>query len=270
MSKYRSYVFTLNNYGQIEEQQVQALPSEFLVYGREVGESGTPHLQGFIKFKNPRAFSGVKKLLPRAHIEICQDVQAAIAYCRKDGDVFEKGKEPEKHGGDKMQEKIAKNKRLRDTPLNELIETGEISIMDVRKLKNAKQDLEAERACESWVPHDNHWYWGATGTGKSRKAREENPGAYIKDTNKWWDGYQGQDVVIIEEWSPEHECLASKLKKWSDHYTFGAEIKGGGKEIRPKKLIITSNYPMDACFSKEEDLAPLKRRFKILHFNKLG
>jgi len=267
MSKSRSYVFTLNNYSQIEEQQVQNVDCVFLLYGKEVGASGTPHLQGFIKFKSQRSFNAVSKLLPRAHVEVCRDVGRAIEYCKKDGDVWQKGVEPEKNGGDKLSEKIEKNKRLRDLPLNELVESGEISILDVRKLKNAKLDLAEEKVTPVTLEAlDNHWFCGPSGTGKSWTARDTWPDAYIKNKNKWWCGYNGEDTVIIEEWCPEDNILLQHLKVWADKYPFRAEVKGGSRMIRPKRLVITSNYSIEECVERQNDLAPLLRRFQERRF----
>lgn len=113
----------------------------------------------------------------------------------------------------------------------------------------------------------NEWWWGAAGTGKSRKAFEEYPNAYIKSLNKWWDGYHDQEVVIIDDWSPNQEVLVDHLKHWADRYPFPAECKGSCMKIRPKKIIITSNYPIERCFSREEDQEALRRRFKVTQFH---
>ena len=95
----------------------------------------------------------------------------------------------------------------------------------------------------------------------------ENPGAYIKRKNKWWDGYEGEDVVIIEEWSPDDKLSLQNLKEWADKWPFGAERKGGYMIIRPKKIIVTSNYHPNDCCERAEDSMALARRFKVTHFS---
>lgn len=65
----------------------------YVGYGREVGESGTPHLQGMIIFNNPVRFGTLKDLLPNAHVEIMKGTfDDSLAYCSKDGDYVEYGK----------------------------------------------------------------------------------------------------------------------------------------------------------------------------------
>jgi len=56
------------------------------------------------------------------------------------------------------------------------------------------------------------------------------------------------------------------LKKWADHYKFPAAVKGGQILIRPKRIIITSNYDMESVYERNEDLLPLKRRFRSISY----
>lgn len=113
----------------------------------------------------------------------------------------------------------------------------------------------------------NEWWYGPTGTGKSTRLWTEYPEHYQKAINKWWDGYDMEDVVAIEEWNPDSAMLANKLKIWADRWPFTGEIKNGTvRGIRPKKIIILSNYSIDQCFPRKADAAPLKRRFKVIHF----
>ena len=78
MERARNYCFTLNNYSDKERTSVAATECKYLVFGKKVSESETPHLQGFISFKNAKSFKAVKKILPRAHIETAITIDEAI------------------------------------------------------------------------------------------------------------------------------------------------------------------------------------------------
>lgn len=115
------------------------------------------------------------------------------------------------------------------------------------------------------------WFYGPSGTGKSYAARQEYPNAYFKHANnKWWDGYQQEDNVILEDFDKKHEYMVFHLKIWADKYWFQAEVKNGGCKARPKHIIVTSNYHPTDIWSDDRDLTPLLRRFKIVRFRTLG
>lgn len=87
--------------------------------------------------------------------------------------------------------------------------------------------------------------------------------------NKWWDGYKEQDVIIIDDLQKEHQCLGYHLKIWGDHYPFPAERKGSTLQIRPGKIIVTSNYHPRDIWTDPAVLEPILRRFKVIEFKKL-
>lgn len=79
----RVWQFTLNNYTSEQVKKLTEGKYEYL-FQEETGESGTPHLQGMLRFKNPRSFASIKKLLPKAHIEPGKSLVALVRYCSKD------------------------------------------------------------------------------------------------------------------------------------------------------------------------------------------
>lgn len=270
MSRCRGYVFTLNNWTEEEVEKLrQQAGYKYLIFGREVGENGTPHLQGYVYWKAAKTFSACKKALgSRYHIEAQKgSCEQAIDYCKKENNYEEIGHPPltQKEKGDKNKKRYERAWDLAKQGKIEEID-ADIRVRHFGTLKRIRSEYQQVPESVSVLEHE--WYWGDSGTGKTRKARESNPGAYLKNPNKWWCGYVDQEVVVIDEWSPSHECLASHLKQWADHHPFCAETKGSSMCIRPRKIIVTSNYSMEQCFSREEDLEPLRRRFKITHFNK--
>lgn len=99
----RRYVFTLNNPTPEElllyEEHLASDIVKYAVYGNETGESGTPHLQGFVIYARPQRFSAARGLLPRSHLEAARGTSKQCRdYCVKDGDFREFGEFPGRSG----------------------------------------------------------------------------------------------------------------------------------------------------------------------------
>lgn len=99
-SRVRSYCFTLNNWTpeEFEEIQKELRVYDYFVIGKEVGESGTPHLQGFVFCEKKISWATLKRLMPRAAIFESKargkKMSNAWNYCKKDGDFVEYGVPP--------------------------------------------------------------------------------------------------------------------------------------------------------------------------------
>jgi len=268
--KYRNFTITVNNPTEEDVTLLDTVPCKYIVYGNEVGESGTPHKQGTIIFKSPKTLSAAIKSLPRrAHVEVCKHLFKSIEYCKKDGDVIERG-EPPKTKED--QGNMEKERWANFISLAEQDRLEEIDPKDRVKHYRAAEYFRSEGAKKRRLEDTEErmeWYYGPSGTGKSRKARSENPAAYLKMCNKWWDGYADEDCVIIEDFDKKHDVLAHHMKIWGDRYDFLAEHKGGAKRIRPKKIIVTSNYHPKDIWTQVSDLEPILRRFKCVHFGSI-
>lgn len=268
----RSWCYTLNNYTPEEEEKIQQLPCTYHVYGRESGESGTPHLQGFIYFPSQITFASCcKKLGGRAHVEFPRSLGASIQYCLKDGDLWEQGVKPIGAVGKKctLQERADKNKRLLEGSLSDLVQSGELSLSQVPLIKKARVILAQEGVAVGSETVRGVWYYGPPGVGKSHKAREAFEDIYIKSQNKWFDGYCGQKTVLLDDFDKQGACLGHYLKIWADKWACNGEIKGGTVALKHETFLITSNYhPSEIWPDDEQLLEAITRRFKITHFNK--
>lgn len=73
---------------------------KYLIAGKEIGNSGTPHIQGFVIFDNSvSALTAKNRICARAHIEVARGTSdQAAEYCKKDGDFVEYGVFPRQQG----------------------------------------------------------------------------------------------------------------------------------------------------------------------------
>lgn len=269
----RNVCFTLNNYTDEETQQIQTYLQgddvKFAGYGMEVGEEGTPHLQGFICFKNPKMYSGLKRIpgFERMHFETMKGtVDQNITYCSKQGQYEQFGTKPQQGKRSDLDEIVGlveAGKRIREV-------AEECPIQFVKFHKGIERLIGLQAPSRSWKT-EVFWFWGPTGSGKSKKAFEMGAESsfYVKDpTNKWWCGYEQQDVVIIDDYRRDF-CTFASLLRLMDRYPMSVEAKGSTTQFASKKLIITTPKPPVETWEgrSEEDIGQLTRRIEhVVHF----
>jgi len=260
MARHYNYVFTHNNYENTKlEDEVEC---QYIVYGKEIAPTtGTPHLQGFIRFSPWCSLKQAKKRMPGCWIEPALTLDAAINYCKKDSEITERGTKPmnqeEKGSGEKE-----RYKRARDHA-----EKGEFDQIDadiyIRHLSNLKKiRADKQEQPPQLTELKNTWLYGPPGSGKTSRAFAEYPGAYLKDLTKWCDRAEGHKVWIIDDMDPFHKSLAQNFKMWGQHQPFPAEIKGGTIILRPEIVIVTSNYSIDEIWDDPITREAMHRRYK--------
>jgi len=164
--KYRDWCFTWNNWTACHYADVLNYDCDYLVVGKEVGDSGTPHLQGYLYCKNARHFSAIQKKLRGCHLKPrypkSTPAQAA-AYCKKDGDYFERGECPEQ--GKRNDVELVRDELRAGHGMRGVVAVA----TNLQSIKIAECILRYEEPKRNWRPHIV-WYWGLTGTGKSLQA----------------------------------------------------------------------------------------------------
>lgn len=272
----RHWCFTHNNPEGPPDEFIDKVKDymTYIVVGQEIGENGTVHLQGYFCLKTKQRLSWIRaNICDTAHYEIMRGTpKEASDYCMKDGYYEVHGDLPEAPnvaGGRKRKQEfeeaydLAKQQKVRDVhPEFQIKFLSALNKIADREL--AVQD-ELDSTCGVWL-------WGPPRSGKTRYARSEyteNPSdVYLKLPNKWWDHYEGQKVVLMDDMDPSScKYLVQYMKQWMDRYPFKCEVKGGARDIRPMVFIVTSNYSIDECFPNGHDAEAIRRRCDVIHFN---
>lgn len=277
----RGFCFTLNNPRDEELQVLDRIVGEvdlrtheaisYLIFGREVGESGTRHLQGYLYFSGgQRDMSVVKRYIGnRAHVEVARgSPEQNRLYCSKDGDFTEVGEIPKGQGNRSDLEGVIKAVSERRT----LAEIAQEHPLEMIKFHKGILGWRSMLMCPRNTKTEVRWFWGPTGGGKSKEAWEiattQNSSYYYKDPlSRWWDAYDQQDVVIVDDYRPDF-CTFAALLRLFDRFPLKLEFKGGIVEFNSKLIIVTT--PKDPSNTwkdrSAEDIQQLLRRIEVIKF----
>ena len=107
---------------------------------------------------------------------------------------------------------------------------------------------------EVWV------LWGPSGTGKSRWVAATWPDAFWKaPESKWWDGYSGQETVVLDDFK-DYAMPLVELQRLLDWYPLWVEVKGGSVPMLAKRYVLTANTSPEDWYLKADVHRTIWRR----------
>lgn len=291
MSKCRAFCFTINNYTDEVVEALHNYECKYLVFGKEIGVLGTPHLQGYVEHKDALTFTAFNKRLgmkkggvyARCAKRLGTPKEAA-GYCKKgekestegydeffdepadDWDGFEKGKISEQGTRTDIQEVIDDISAGKCTPDDICLNDAGFYHMYGRTCNKA-YDILKRKLFRSWMT-EGTWIYGPTGVGKSHEAFA----GFAPDTHYIWSvkeklqTYKGQETIIINDFRGEldYAYLLQLIDKWPMYIPYKGEEPF---PLLAKKVIITSSLPPEKVYVnrvKEDKLDQLMRRIKVI------
>lgn len=267
--RFRDWCFT--SFDINREEGIKEIECSYMIFQREVCPlTGRKHLQGFVRFKHPRMFTGVQKIFEqvvghkKTHIEFRKaSADKALEYCMKEDtrdpdfpEPFEKGDKPEQG---KRTDLDAIKKRLDDRErLSTIIQDMPANYQG---LKFAESYYRYAKRSKEKRDVTVFWYYGRTGTGKTRKALEETGDDVWMSCGdlKFWNGYTGEEDVILDDFRANH-CTLEYLLRILDVNQVFVNIKNGFVPLLAKRIFITSCRHPEKMYRCNEHMDQLTRR----------
>lgn len=277
----RRWCYTVNHYGLGElESLMQRLGASDVVYavvGKEVGESGTPHLQCFTIFTAARRLAWVKReISSRAHWEVTGGTsEQAADYCKKsveDGGLGyeEIGVMPQEQG--RRSDIIRGADTIASGPggIQFLAENEpELYVKYASGFEKLASRLSKKRARTTVrEPPVVVWLYGPAGGGKTRWCvdREHAEDLWISGPNgHWFDGYEGEPAALLDDFRGDF-CTLHWLFRLLDRYPVRVEVKYGHVVWEPKRIYITAPFHPKDVYETQENLGQLLRRITIIYY----
>lgn len=263
----KHWVFTLNNYSDIEVTALRELECVYIIFGFEVApDTETPHLQGYVSFDSRKSLAQVKDRIPRAHLEISRGTpKQASEYCKKSGTFEERGQLPK--GSGHRSDLVSLYGAIRDGVGEQQIEE-EYSTQFIRYQRSIQSLLRKYSEGRTEPPFVKV-YWGLTGTGKTRTVYESHSleEIYSHPGGCWFDGYHEQSVALFDDFGGS-EFKLTYLLKLLDRYPMKVPIKGSFVNWKPTTIYITSNLDPKEWYrnAHPEHVNALFRRFTEIKY----
>lgn len=256
--KSRHTLWVLNNWTPDElklvREYAESVP-RYMCWSQEVGENGTPHLQGYVAWENPRSLQKFKAALGgRVHYgdqngntngTAQQNRNYCLGMVEKKGftqnPTFEEcGEIPEQGTRTDWQQAVTHLSTGGDIPT--VVAAQPQLLPCIRALERFQQI--SNRPLNRHV--DVIILIGKPGTGKSRWAYDNYPDLYSKPEGQWYDGYIGQKTLLLDDYYGD--IPYSQLLKVCDRYPLQVPVKGGFVYAQWTTVIITSNRPIEEWY----------------------
>lgn len=256
----KHWCFTWNNYDEDTFTLLDEYFSDkcsYMIYQEEIGEEGTPHLQGYMELKTKkRKQTIVNEISTNLHLEKRRGTRAAARnYCKK-VDSRKPGTEPTEHGefgpsqGKRNDLELAVELAKAEAPTDEFVERLPGSFIRYTKgINYVRQHYSSGRDFET----RNYVFYGSSRAGKSRLAHEfptvyKVPVSYSGPT--WFDGYEPSyhQTVLFDDFYGGVKW--TELMQLLDRYKHQVHTKGGFVNFKPKFIIFTSNTQPSKWYEK--------------------
>lgn len=285
----RSYVWTLNNPTDHDMERLLvnldvSLPTmdgiRYTVVGLETGQQGTLHLQGYSELSRPMRIPQFQRILlennpQRLHVErrrgTREQARNYIADDQKEGsDGWVEAGSWIGGQGDRSDLGEIQMMIHQRVPMDVIAkEHFEVWCRNYRALQTY-QTLSLSASSPTWRTLHVKVYWGKTGAGKSRAARDACDSYYAIHNPEgplWFDLYHGHTRLILEDFSGWIKL--SYLLVLLDGYELRLPIKGGHTIALWTEVILTSNLPPHLWYTPEamtKHPGALARRVNEIHY----
>lgn len=245
-------------------EAIDKLPDkiQYFAYGKETcPTTGRVHYQSWAYAKTPMRLTGWKKVFPGDHIEQMYGTFAdSDRYCSKESELITFGEKPMGNGKKRTLVELCSEvteAAQSGVPISEVVarEHNQATYVQynngIEKLYKHVVTEKLRKVDKDFAPEVIYIH-GPPGSGKSRYVRENDPDVFMilmDDQYKWKDGYCGQDAVLYENVSLKN-ISPDRFLTEIDRYYCQVSVKGGVIGWRPKRVYITSVYPLE-LFAQE-------------------